>query len=112
MHWIHLTHEDQLQKIIVRSEEKPQVVFKYSSHCHLSETILTQLQKNCCPDHMDFHFLDLTDHENISKKISEKFHITHQSPQILLIKEGACIYQESHSEISLKEIIEHATTIA
>lgn len=112
MHWIHLTHEDQLQKIIVRSEEKPQVVFKYSSHCQLSEAILTQLQKNCCPAHMDFHFLDLTDHENISKKISEKFHVIHQSPQILLIKEGECIYQESNSEISLKEIVEHATTIA
>ncbi|TMI94013.1 MAG: DUF2847 family protein [Bacteroidetes bacterium] len=39
MHWIHLTDEDQLQKIIVRSQEKPQVIFKYSSHCDLSEII-------------------------------------------------------------------------
>jgi len=108
MHWIHLTDDDQLQKIVVRSQEKPQVIFKYSTHCHLSEVIFNRLQKNCCPDHMDFHFLDLISHEDISKEISDKFHVAHQSPQILLIKEGECIFHESHSEISLEEIIEHA----
>ena len=91
MHWIHLIHEDQLQKIIVRSEEKPQVVFKYSSHCHLSEAIFTQLQKNCCPDHMDFHFLDLTDHENISNKILGKISC-HSSISANIIDQRRCMY--------------------
>src|SRR5258705_12948715 len=104
MHWIHLTDEDQLQKIIVRSQEKPQVIFKYSSECHLSEIIFQRLQKNCCPEHIDFHFLDLTIYKNISEKVSETFHIPHQSPQILLIKEGECIFEDSHAEISLEEI--------
>ena len=112
MHWIHLTDEDQLQKIIVRSQEKPQVIFKYSSKCDLSEAIFARLQKNCCPEHVDFHFLDLIAHENISKKILETFHVADQSPQILLIKEGECTYQESRSEISLEEIMEHAMTTA
>jgi len=112
MHWIHLTDEDQLQKIIVRSQEKPQVIFKYSSNCHSSEAVFTRLQKNCCPGHIDFHFLDLIIHEDISKKILERFHVPDQSPQILLIKEGECIYQESHSKISLEEIMEHVMTAA
>jgi bacillithiol system protein YtxJ len=109
MHWIHLTDEDQLQKIIVRSQEKPQVIFKYSTECHLSEIIFQRLQKNCCPEHIDFHFLDLTIYKNISEKVSETFHIPHQSPQILLIKEGECIFEDSHAEISLEEIMEHVT---
>jgi bacillithiol system protein YtxJ len=107
MHWIHLTDEDQLQKIIVRSQEKPQVIFKYSTHCYLSEVIFQRFQKKCCPEHMDFHFFDLLAHQNISEKISETFHVVHQSPQILLIKDGECIFEESHSEISLEEIMEH-----
>ncbi len=106
MHWIHLTDEDQLQKIIVRSQEKPQVIFKYSTECHLSEIILQRLQKDCCPEHVDFHFLDLTIYQNISAKVSETFRVPQQSPQILLIKEGECIF-ESNSEISLEEIMEH-----
>ena len=112
MHWIHLIDEDQLQKIIVRSQEKPQVIFKYSSNCHLSQAIFMRLQNNGCPEHIDFHFLDLIAHENISKKILETFHVIDQSPQILLIKDGECIFQESHSEISLEEIMEHALTAA
>jgi bacillithiol system protein YtxJ len=58
---------------------------------------------------MDFHFLDLSSHEDISKKISATFHVAHQSPQILLIKDGECIFQKGDSEISLEEIMEHAT---
>jgi len=112
MHWIHLTDEDQLQKIIVRSQEKPQVIFKYSSECHLSEIVFQRLQKNCCPQRVDFHFLDLNAYQNISEKVSETFHVPHQSPQILLIKEGECIFEEGHPEISLEEIMEHVIATA
>ena len=109
MHWIHLTDEDQLQKVIVRSQEKPQVIFKYSAECHLSEIVLQRLQKKCCPEHIDFHFLDLNIYQNISEKVSETFHVAHRSPQILLIKDGECIFEESNAEISLEEIMEHIT---
>ena len=111
MHWIHLTDEDQLQKIIVRSQEKPQVIFKYSSHCDLSEIIFQRLQKNCCPEHIDFHFLDVVAHQDISEKVSQIFHVSHCTPQVLLIKDGECIFEQSHQEISLEEIMEHVTAV-
>jgi len=107
MHWIHLTDEDQLQKIIVRSQEKPQVIFKYSPHCDISETILQRFKEDCCPIHIDFHFLDLTTYKHISEKVSETFHVSQQSPQIILIKDGEAIFEESNSSISLPEILEH-----
>jgi len=112
MHWIHFTDEDQLQKIIVRSQEKPQVIFKYNSNCSLSEITFHRLQKDCCPDHMDFYFLDLKDHPEISEKVAEAFQIPHQSPQVLLINDGQCIFHKGHSEISLTEIVEHLPVIA
>ena len=108
MHWIHLTDEGQLQNILVRSQEKLQVIFKYSNRCYLSEVVFHRLQKDCCPEQMDFYFLDLVAYRNISDKVSETFHVAHQSPQILLIRDGECKFDESHSEISLDEIIEHA----
>jgi bacillithiol system protein YtxJ len=112
MHWIHLTDEDQLQKIIIRSQEKLQVIFKYSNHCHLSEVVFHRLQKDCCPEQIDFYFLDLIAYGNISDKVSETFHVSHQSPQILLIRDGECIFDESHSEISLEEIMQHTVIVA
>jgi bacillithiol system protein YtxJ len=112
MHWIHLTDEDQLQNIIVRSQEKPQVIFKYSNRCFLSEVIFRRLQKDCCPEQLDFYFLDLLSFRAVSDKVSDTFHVDHESPQILLIRDGECIFEESHSEISMEEILEHATVTA
>ena len=109
MHWIHLTDEDQLQKIVVRSQEKPQVIFKYSTHCDLSETIFQRLQKKRCPQHIDFHFLDLTGHADIAEKVSTIFHVSDLSPQILIIRDGECIFNESNPEICLEQIMEHVT---
>ena len=112
MHWIHLTEEGQLQNIIVRSQEKPQVIFKYNTHCNLSNAIFTGLQKNCCPEHVDFYFLDLCSYNHISEKVSETVHIPNQSPQILLIKNGECIFEESRAEISLEDIMDHLRVVA
>jgi bacillithiol system protein YtxJ len=112
MHWIHLTHEDQLQKIVVRSQEKPQVIFKYSSCCPTSETIFQRLQKKCCPQQVDFHFLDLTGHADIAEKVSNIFNVSDQSAQVLIIKDGECIFSESRAEICLEQIMEHVTAAA
>lgn len=112
MHWIHLTAEDQLQKIIVKSQERPQVIFKYSSCCHFSEVVFQRLQKDCCPGEIDFHFLDFNSYNDISEKVSVTFGVPHQSPQILVINEGQCVFHESHPEISLEGILQHATAAA
>jgi bacillithiol system protein YtxJ len=109
MHWIHLTDEDQLQNIVVRSGEKPQVIFKYSQRCFLSDVVFKRLQKDCCPEQIDFYFLDIIAYRKISDKISQLFRVKHESPQILLIKDGDCVFDESHSEISMNEILEQAT---
>jgi bacillithiol system protein YtxJ len=111
MHWIHLINEEQLQNIIIRSQEKPQVIFKYNNNCPQSELILQSLQNKCCPENIDFYFLDLSSHKNISDQVTEIFDVYHRSPQILLIKDGECIFQESNSDISIEEILEHSSVI-
>jgi bacillithiol system protein YtxJ len=112
MHWIHLTDEDQLQKIIVRSQEKPQVIFKYNPGLHLSELILQRFQKKCCPEHIDFHFLEVMVHASISEKLSKTFKVANHSPQILLIKDGECIFQDNGTKASFEDIMEHAAATA
>ena len=108
MHWIHLTEEAQLQNLVVKSQEKPQIIFKYSNCCSLSDTILRRLEKNCCPEQVDFYFVDLISYRAVSNKISDHFHVDHESPQILVIRDGECVFEESHSAISLEEILDHA----
>ncbi|MDB5199064.1 MAG: hypothetical protein JWO92_1027 [Chitinophagaceae bacterium] len=111
MNWITLTNEEQLHQIKVHSNTKPQVIFKHSTRCSISSMAKNRLERNIQPDEMDFHFLDLIQYRLISNKISEDFKVCHESPQILVIKNGECIYDESHSGIDMEQIIEQAMAV-
>lgn len=108
MNWINLTQEEQLQQIKVNSKNKPQVIFKHSTRCSISSMAKNRLEKSTQPDEIDFYFLDLIKYRPISNKIAEIFKVYHESPQILLIKNEECVYDESHSGIAMGEIIEQA----
>jgi bacillithiol system protein YtxJ len=111
MHWIHLTDEEQLKQIIIKSQSRPQVIFKHSIRCSISSVALQRLQKVDQPSDIDFYYLDLIAYRPISNKISEVFHVHHESPQVLVIRDGDCIYDESHLSISMDEIVESAHAV-
>ena len=104
MDWIHLTKLEQLEQIKDHSFNKPQAIFKHSTRCSTSSMVLNRLERSQLPTNTDFYFLDLIQHREISNKFSEIFSVYHESPQVLLIKNGECIYDESHMGISMQEI--------
>ena len=105
MHWIHLTDEEQLEQIISKSQSKPQVIFKHSTRCSISSVALQRLQKVDPPRDLDFYFLDLIAYRGLSNRIAEVFKVHHESPQVLVIRDGSCIYDESHLSISMDDIV-------
>src|SRR5450432_1898432 len=108
MDWIELTKESQLADIKEQSKSKPQLIFKHSTRCAVSGVAKNRLERGIPPGNVDFYFLDLVRHRSISNKIAEEFSVFHESPQVLLIKNGECIYTESHSGINMNEIEEQA----
>ena len=106
MHWIHLIDEEQLRQIRTKSHNNPQVIFKHSTRCSISSVALQRLQKAEQPAEIDFYFLDLISYRNISQKIVEMFGVNHESPQILVIKDGQCVFDESHLGIHMDDIVE------
>lgn len=108
MHWIHLNDEEQLKQIITKSQQRPQVIFKHSTRCSISSVALQRLQKADQPSDIDFYFLDLIVYRDISNKVSQVFGVNHESPQILVIKDGQCVFDESHLGIHMNDIVEQA----
>jgi bacillithiol system protein YtxJ len=109
MNWIELKREEQLNVIKEQSKLKPQIIFKHSTRCSISAMAKGRLERSAAPDNADFYFLDLIAHRSISNKVSSEFSVFHESPQILLIKNGECIYDESHGSISMDEIKEQVS---
>jgi len=108
MNWITIDNAGQLDAIKELSASKPQVIFKHSTRCSISSVAKSRLERAATPDNIDFYYLDLISHKDISAKIAADFSVYHESPQVLLIKNGECVYDESHSGINMDDITEQA----
>ncbi len=104
MDWKPLLSDEQLNDLIKESHDKPQVIFKHSIRCSISSMIKNRLEKSEAPGGFDFHYLDLIKYRPLSNKIAEEFNIRHESPQVIIIKDGHPVYDESHSAIHMEEI--------
>ena len=108
MNWIPLQSESQLEEIKTKSAARPQVIFKHSTRCTTSAVVKGRLERAKGPESIDFYYLDLLSFRPVSNRIADLFRIDHESPQILLIRNGECIYDESHMGITMDEITEAA----
>jgi bacillithiol system protein YtxJ len=105
VNWIPLTDLSQLDEIVTISDNKPIVIFKHSTRCSVSRFALKQFESEYdLTDRVDAYFLDLLEYRVISNEIASRFGVYHQSPQLLLIKEGKSVYDVSHSEINAREL--------
>lgn len=108
MNWISLTAPAQLDTLVERSRTKPQVIFKHSTRCSISSTAKNRLETARQSDAVDFYYLDLIAFRDISNRVAEQFRVPHASPQVLIIRDGQCIFDESHLGIRMDDILEQA----
>ena len=101
LNWNALTEIKQLDAIVDESASTPVVIFKHSTRCSISRMALKNFEReyNLEESEVSPYFLDLLEHREISNEIAQKFQVIHQSPQLLLIKNGKSVYDASHSEI-------------
>ncbi|MBL0012326.1 MAG: bacillithiol system redox-active protein YtxJ [Flavobacterium sp.] len=105
MNWIPMLDLGQINEIISLSSEKPALIFKHSTRCSVSRMVLKQFESEFnLEDQVTPYFLDLLEHRDVSNAIAEQFKVVHQSPQLLLIKNGVSVYDVSHSAIEVAEL--------
>ncbi len=106
MKWIPLETTEQLQDI--KNAPGYSILFKHSTRCSISMMAKKkfELDWDALPEETPVYFLDLLNYREISKAIAGLFNIPHESPQLLLIKDGECVYHTSHGEISAEEAAE------
>jgi bacillithiol system protein YtxJ len=100
MSWNNLTDLGQLDEIMALSKDKPVAIFKHSTRCSVSRMALKQFENEFdFPDKVTAYFLDLIAYRDVSNEIMNRFGVQHQSPQLILIKDGKAIYSATHSDI-------------
>jgi len=105
MNWIELNTEAQLKDMEASSEVG--VIFKHSTRCPVSSMAKRNLEYDAdlIPEGSAFYYLDLIRYRDLSNMIAEKWSVTHESPQILVVQGNQCIYHVSHSDIEMESIL-------
>lgn len=104
--WQALETLDQIEEIRKRSFQKTQIIFKHSTRCGISRMVLNQFveQYDLDIEHADLYFLDLLSFRQVSDEVGYSFQVLHESPQLIVIKEGYAVAHASHGAINAMEI--------
>jgi len=106
--WQVLETEAQLEDLIQRSFEKPVAIFKHSVRCGISAMVKAQLEAtwDLKAEDIEIYYLDLIQFRSVSNLIADRLGVWHQSPQLILLKEGKATYNASHQAIRTDKVRE------
>jgi len=97
---------EQFDEIDEISQTKSVVLFKHSTRCSISRMALKQFDAefNYPEEKIDWYLLDLLNHRDLSNEIASRYNVMHQSPQIIVIRNGKAVFNASHDSISTEDL--------
>ena len=107
--WNPITTEQDVHNIIENSNNKPQIIFKDSVTCGISAYAKERLisGNEVLIAKADFNYLDLLSYRSVSNFIADELSVIHQSPQIIVLKNGEVVYRVSHHSIQADDIAKY-----
>ncbi len=104
--WIPLTSSEGITELTSKSYQKDQLIFKHSPRCSISVMALEKFESADPKPNIDYYKLHVVDDRPVSLEVASTFDVIHQSPQILQIRDGKCVMDQSHWAISMDEVLE------
>ena len=110
MEWKAIKNDSTFYELLELSDKEKVLILKFSPDCMVSFIMKMILQRewNQAMMNIKTYLVDVIDHKDISDKISAEFGVEHQSPQVLIVKNGKCIHVKSHGHITIKDLAQFA----
>ena len=99
MTWLPLTSLEGLDNLVQQSFKEQVAVFKHSTRCSISRMIKDRVERGVPTQHMPVYYLDLLEYREISNSIAVRFNVQHESPQLLVLRNGVCTAHGSHNSV-------------
>ena len=98
--FIKLDSVEKLENLIRDSHENPVVLFKHSTTCPISSSVYQEISQF----NGDVNLVVVQSARDISSAIAEKTGVRHESPQAIILKNGAAVYHASHFDVTADEV--------
>jgi bacillithiol system protein YtxJ len=102
MRLIDLFQLDEIHKLSFQVE-KGIAIFKHSTRCSISSMAKNRLDK--AQSNIPVYYLDLIQFRAVSNEIASRYGIEHESPQLIIIKDGKAIEYSSHNMVSPNQLL-------
>lgn len=104
--WNIITSEEDFYALLDKSATHPQVIFKDSVTCGISAYAKERLKEGygLIAGKADFHYLDLLALRPVSNLIARELEVTHQSPQVIVVRNRKAVYVSTHHSIDPAKI--------
>jgi bacillithiol system protein YtxJ len=94
--FVRVTDVTEFEKLIERSRTQPVVIFKHSISCGVSAAVYQKM--------IDFDgeiaVVEIQRARELSREIADKTGIKHESPQVLVLRNGQVVWDASHFQIT------------
>lgn len=102
-----MTTNEQLLNTLDSSNQRAVLLFKHSTRCPISarayEEVSAYLQ-NQPNEQLDYAMIDVIADRPVSNEAAESLNIKHESPQVILVIQGAPVWHISHSHITTEAL--------
>ena len=104
--WVPLQSLEQLKVLNELSKQEAVVIFKHSTRCGISRMVIKLFEKqfDVSMKNLKVYYLDLLNYRDLSNEVGYKYQVLHQSPQLLVIKNGMAVEYASHYDITNIEL--------
>lgn len=106
--WEIISDANQVEAIVQKSEERPQLIYKHSHRCSICTISKGTLESasNDILEEADMHFVNVVNSREASNFIASELDVRHESPQVILIDAGEVIWHASHGSINADAILD------
>jgi bacillithiol system protein YtxJ len=104
---IELREDRDLEQLLEISKSNPVLIFKHSTQCAISSQAYDEFREFAeSARELTWGLVHVVEHRSISNTIAERFNVPHQSPQVIVIKNGRATWHASHWSIRIDSLNE------
>lgn len=113
--WNNLTSTKDVDAIINDvSSGNVSIIMKHSTSCPISSIAKLRLDQDGhqLGDHINWYYLDLLSNRSVSNYIADRLNVHHESPQVIVVKNGEVTYDNSHLDITINDLSDQVSVSA
>jgi bacillithiol system protein YtxJ len=100
--FIRVKDAESFEELLIRSNTAPVVIFKHSTTCSISSAAYQEVKRF----NGDVVLVEVQSARELSREIERRTGITHQSPQVLVLRNGRAVWNASHWQVQVEAIAE------